>query len=190
MEASGGEIVERSESELVLSKFSGVKWPWKLLSVLAAVLLVVPLLGEHSSLLLFCGSSLIIAPIVFALWQYAERTTRIQFNNPVGFLTIDKVLDWGIFLPAGIHFINETIQVPLPSREVILEVVSGTEKKILIRKPEPGDIRVESADHLQVKVLLEDGDHYIVWSTDDDLTIAEVVNRINASIKENRWMIS
>ena len=190
MEASGGEIVQSSESELILSKFSGVKWPWKLLSVLAAILLVVPLLMEHSSLHLFCGSSLIMAPIAFAFWQYAERTTRIQFNNPVGFLTIDKVLDWGIFIPAGIHFINETIQVPLPSREVLLDVVSGTKKIILNRGPEPGDIQVESADHLQVKVLLEDGDQYIVWSTDDDLIISELVNRINSSIKENVKMYS
>ena len=185
MKAKDKDVVSSTATEIVLRPTSEND---------PSMRLVMKGLGLASAALtiwfLFDGMA-IFAPVTVVLaiasWHAFDRTTKIQFNQPMGYLTIEKSPWWSCFIPGGPYFVKRQEQVPLPREEALLERQSGTVTYPVRITPDTMEVRETSAEWFKVKLRLAGGKEFLVWSSRDWNSFVEVRNRVNRAIRENNY---
>lgn len=180
MSAKGTDILSVTDSELILKQLnhSFYKVILKGIGVLAAV----SLLGLLSSgdMVSLCAIP-ILGPIALAAWHLPDRVTRIIFNQPQGYLTIEDSPYWSIFIPGGPHYFRSTEQVRLPNRALVLQEQTGAQEYDVQLGSGRREFRRSFFESYYVNIPLEDGSEYLLWATNDRETFITITERLNVA---------
>lgn len=184
------DIVRMNESEMVLSDLGVGKWIFRFFAVMMAfvVLMQFGSIGDIESLgdglnwffLTFC----FIIPFTLAAWQFGDRTTTIEFDQPEGYLTIKESPWWTILIPAGPRLIKVPTQVPLKECKPYVKDLSGIRTIHVPAGPDAIEIRNAHVESYKVQLPLEDSKLLTIWTTGDRNTYIEIVTRINKAVRD------
>ena len=182
MSVQGVDILSATDSEILLKQLnhSFYKVILKIIGILAAVgLFGLLTTGELVSL---CAIP-VLGLIALAAWHLPDRTTRIMFNQPRGYLTLEESPLWSIFIPRGPYYFKSKEQVRLPNRELILEELSGEQEFDVQLGLSRREYRRSFFESYYVKIPLEDGSEYLLWATNDRDTFVTITERLNHAIE-------
>ena len=189
MEKLERDIERASESEIVLSQFVGAKWIPRILSVLTGISICAmlgSLLDDFDAFYIFMIFTMALFTVI--CWQMLARVTVIQFNQPMGYLTIKESPWWSICIPAGPSLIKVSTQVPLPKSSPFVEDHSGLMTYPVRTGPDTVEIRQSYINRFQVQLPLDNGKVYTLWTTSDRNTYIEIISRINKAIQDCNQM--
>lgn len=185
MKAKDKDVVSSTASEIVLRPTNENDLTFRVvlkgLGLASAALTIFMLFDDMA---VFAPLTLVMA---IASWHMFDRTTKIQFNQPMGHLTIETSPWWSCFIPGGPYFIKRQEQVPLPREEALLERQSGTVTYPVRITPDTMEVRETTAEWFNVKLRLAGGKEFLVWRTQDWNSFVEVKNRVNKAIHENNY---
>jgi hypothetical protein len=185
MSGQGIDVLSATDTEILLKQLnhSFYKFILKGVGILAAV----SLFGLLSSgkLVSLCTIPVLV-PLALAAWHLPDRTTRMIFNQPQGYLTIEESPWWSIFIPGGPYYFKDMEQVRLPNRSLILEELSGAQDHNVQVGPSRRELRRSFFESYYVNIPLEDGSEYLLWATNDRQTFELITKRLNHAIENCR----
>jgi hypothetical protein len=126
----------------------------------------------------------VLGPVALAAWHLPDRKTRIIFNQPHGYLTIEESPYWSIFIPTGPYYFKDTEQVRLPNRALVLDELSGEQEYDVHLGPSRHEFRRVFFESYYVNIPLEDGSEYVLWATNDRATFKIITEKLNLAIDE------
>ena len=182
MSELGSDILAVTETEILLKQLNHTFFKVVLKGI--GVLVVLFLFGLLSTgeLIWLCAIPLLL-PLALAAWNLPDRTTRVIFNEPEGYVTIEESAWWSIIIPAGLNYFKTSEQIRLPNRDLVLEKLSGSHDHFVQLGTGRHEMSRSSVESLYVNIPLEDGSNYLLWVTNDQQTFETITERLNYAIE-------